>query len=292
MSKAAVHKGVRVPPPPSCRNKMDSGAPYSRVARGERMRPIGQTPAPHSKAGGSDSMAKQVVYLRRLAWIGIVGLVAVVALLAVILGLGVGAYNSGDMLTRTGEDTHAMRQMTMESNEAVSEWIKGLRAQFPPTQDVTTTRQILGIVENAHKISSRVEFLLTHVEPETVTGLVGHVGTIVGKVDAMLASVSEGEVARLQALVNHMQELVAGVTPDHVSALLGGVSETAQYVGQIAKEAEETHLVERTAALFEESKNTMTHLNGGQGLSLGWGAAPATMRIAGPEVSVGEGKRQ
>jgi hypothetical protein len=286
---------------------MDSGAPYSRVdvrARGgERLRPIGQTPSVKGGGGGGAAapgsmeyaMGKQVVYLRRLAWIGIIGLVAIIALLAVILGLGVGAYNSGDLLTRTGEDTHAMRKMTMESNEAVSSWIKGLWEQFPPTQDVTTTRQLLGIVENAHKITSRVEFLLTHVEPETITGLVGHMGTIVSKVDAMLARVSEEEVARFQSLVNHMQELVAGVTPAHVTTLMGGVSETAQYVGQMAKEAEDTHLVQRTADLFAESKNTMTHLNGGQGLSLGWGAVPvaaASMRIAGPEVSVKEGKQQ
>lgn len=264
----------------------------------DRLRPAGT----RSRGAGSkpkselEALTHVVTLLRRMAWFAFIGLIAVIVLLAVILGLGVGAYQSGDMMTKTSEATVSMHEETLQTKADVTGWINRLKAQFPPNQDVTTGRQILGIIENAHKITTKVEFLLGHMEPDTISDLVTHLSGIAGKVEDVASHVTDEQVVRFEALVDHMQELASGVTPAHITKLMSGVSETAEHVGHMSKEAEESHFVEHSAQLFAEATGTLHNINGGQQISLGFGniIAPQKrlMRIAAPDVLVKEGGRE
>lgn len=205
----------------------------------------------------------------RMAWMNFVGLVAVITLLAVILGLGVGAYKSGDMMSRMNESTSYMKDEMRDTKKSAATYLQRLKSLFPVNQDEVTTRQVLGIVENVHKITARAEQLLTQVEPETITAMVAHLGTIAERVDAMSARVDDTQIQRVLATVAHVQELVAGVTPEQVNAVIAGLSETAQHVGHLSKEAEETHAVGSAAGLFAELKGVMGQFNAGHRVSVG-----------------------
>lgn len=244
--------------------------PFQRVPQ-EEMRPIGGG-ASDGKPMTQEQLLAQILRSQKFAttWAGIT-LILVIGIGAALIVAGFAVQASGDMMTRTSEATVSMHDETIQTKQDVTKYIESLRSQFPIGQDVTTTRQVLGVVENVHKITSRAAALLKHVEPQTVTDISNHLETITNKVDLLFRQVSEEEMTRAKVLFDHMQELVAGVTPSHVTKLMDGVSETAKHVGVMSKEAEETHLVRHSAELFNQAQNAMGHLNGGQGLSLGWG---------------------
>jgi len=250
---------------------------------GQLLRPIGNDSDVDGKAKGVKMevlMAKLLRSQQFTTFYNLVTMILVIGFGVALVVAGFAIQPSGQMLTRTGEDTHAMRAMTTKTNDDVTGYINSVRSNFPKGQDITTIRQGLAVVENVKAITSKVSVLLEHVTPETITIMVNHVGTIVTKVDTMMAAVSDAEVVRFQALLKHMHELIAGVTPQHISALMDGVSETAQHVGHMSKEAEESHLVEHSAQLFAEAKGTLSHFNNGQGISLGWGMQRAVPVIA------------
>jgi len=258
--------------------------PYGRVRSGGSRVPIDDelVPMKHistktpSKPLSQEKLLAQLVRSQRFAtaW-AFVSMLLVIGIGSALIVAGFAVQASGDMMTKTSEATVSMHDETLQTKADVTNYIAQLKSNFPAGQDVETARQLLGIVENAHKISSGVSLLLENVQPETVTELSGHVGTIVSKVDMLFAQVSQEEMTRIKVLFDHMQELVAGVTPAHVTKLMDGVSETAKHVGEMSKEAEQSHLVQHGSQFLDQAKNTMEHLNGGQGLALGWGAAQA-----------------
>ena len=271
----------------SGRRDRSKNVPFQRVSREpqqEEMRNIG-----NNNSGGKpltqEQLLAQILRSQKFAttWVGIT-LVLVIGIGTALIVAGFAVQASGDMMTKTSAATVSMHDETMQTKKDVTKYIDSLRSQFPAGQDVTTARQLLGVVENVHKITSRTAALLEHVEPQTVTDISNHVKTISNKLDLLFQQVSEEEVTRAKVLFDHMQELVAGITPAHVTKLMDGVSETAKHVGVMSKEAEETHLVQHSSELFNQAQNAMEHLNGGQGLSLGWDlqAQPVPLQLPHP----------
>ena len=174
-------------------------------------------------------------------------------LIAMVVLLAAGAA-SGDMMKKTSESTIAMRHDTEKLQADIKAHIDTLMGHFPENQEELVIGQAFGIVENVHKISSRIEYLLNHMEPNTVPNVINSINTVLEKIQSILDNVDADQSAKFMATADHLQELVANVTPDQVQKLVDGVGETAQHVGHMSEQAEQQDFMSRVIALVEDAE--------------------------------------
>lgn len=209
------------------------------------------------------SEAQQLVHINTLLkWVArfaFVGVVAVITLLALILGLGVGAYKSSDMLTETGRATVGMHNETLEMRHNVEAKYRQFRKQFPDNQEAVTVNQVLETIENASKISARLKYLLQNVEPDTVGNLVTHVESITGMVD-------DATIAQVKGVLQHVSELLSSIKPETVEA----VQSMVQNIAHLSAEADQKHVLDASQSLFQQVSAVLQRFNSGGSVALGW----------------------
>ena len=174
-------------------------------------------------------------------------------LIAMVVLLAAGAA-SGDMMKKTSESTIAMRQDTEKLQADIKAHIAELMSHFPENQEQLVVGQAFGIVENAHKISSRVEYLLNHMEPDTVPNVINSINNVLEKVQSILGNVNADESAKFMATADHLQELVANITPQQIEKATNGIAETAEHVGVLTGQAQEQNLMSRVTKLVEDAE--------------------------------------
>ena len=170
---------------------------------------------------GTKSVIISPKYLRRLLWfcgIGLAAVLAIMGMLAGIMGGGVKTMSQMDSMKRGMDDMNG--QMT-KSSDAVSDFVIQLKGKFPSNQPEVTTRQILGIIENAHQIAARTQYLMNHVEPEDIGSLLKNVNKVLGAV-----SPQDLDTLKTQALqiIQHVDALVTQIDPTTISNALQMIS--------------------------------------------------------------------
>lgn len=200
-----------------------------------------------------------------LIWV----VLATVAMIAVMLCFGIlllGAVQSADLMTRTSEATVGMRTDTQQLMKNVENYLKDLRTDFPANQDAVTIRHVLGIIENAHTISST----LSRLQPEAVSGIVGHVSQVMDRVTQAINQVGTDQISRMMVMMDHVQELVAGVTPAQMNKLVDGAAEVAEHTGKLTEQADRLNLIQEARSLVEEMKLVANQAKSIHQVTLGW----------------------
>lgn len=200
-------------------------------------------------------------YIKRIATIAAVGLFVVTGLLIAVVVALYGAYQSSDMMTKTSESTVAMHTETQEMRTNVESWIHKFRKEFPSNQEVLTTQQILGTIENIHKISARGEYLLSNIEPESLPNVVKNLNGVLEKFQKMTNNVDKSQMDRIMATAFHLSELVAGISPTQINQFMGGISETAEHVGHMADQADADKFIDKATTLIAAFKKTTEKIN-------------------------------
>lgn len=77
-------------------------------------------------------------------------------------------------------------------------------SKFPSNQIELTTRQILSIIENMHKISARSKFLLEKMEPEYTVAMVGDLKTIVERIGNLLEKNTTDKLLEMVDQINRI----------------------------------------------------------------------------------------
>jgi hypothetical protein len=77
-------------------------------------------------------------------------------------------------------------------------------SKFPSNQIELTTRQILSIIENTHKISARSKFLLEKMEPEYTVAMVGDLKTIVERMSNLLEKNTTDKLLEMVDQINRI----------------------------------------------------------------------------------------
>lgn len=171
--------------------------------------------------------------------------VATVGLLIAIVVLLAAGYAGSDMMAKTSESTIAMRKNTEKLEHDIRGHIDNMLSKFPPNQEELALKQVFGIIENVHKITSRTEFLLNHLEPNTLPNLITSVDHLVSKVELMVQNVDPRETTKLMMMIGHVQELIASITPAQIQKVVNGVGETSEHLGHMSGQAEQAGLLNR-----------------------------------------------
>ena len=180
-------------------------------------------------------------------------------LIAILVLLAAGAAGS-DMMLKTSESTIAMRNQTEQLQIDVKSHIKDIMSHFPDDKEEVLVGQAFNIVENVHKISSRVEYLLNHMEPDTVPNVINSVNSVLEKVQAILGNVDANQSSKIMAAVDHVQELIANISPDQVQKIVDGVGETSEHVGHMTNQADENNLMSRVLKLVDDAESVVSNL--------------------------------
>lgn len=115
-------------------------------------------------------------------------------------------------------------------------------SKFPANQIELTTRQILSIIENTHKISARSKFLLEKMEPEYTVAMVGDLKTIVERIGNLLEKNTTDKLLQMVDQINRIPVKKVGES----LALLD--------IGKLNQLAESTRSIEDKLSKLHEIK--------------------------------------
>jgi len=108
-----------------------------------------------------------------------------------------------------------------KGEKAITKVVTHLKKKFPSNQPEVTTRQILGIIENVHKISARAEFLLNSVKP-------GSIGGIADRLQVMMGAISPQEIENiklhLMSIIARADTIVSSIPSDKITNLITTIS--------------------------------------------------------------------
>lgn len=190
--------------------------------------------------------AKQVIvpahYIRWIFYIVLAGFFVVMGLLIAMVVLLAGAYQSSGIMTKTGESTVGMRKDMLDLKEKAEKEFESLKKHFPVNQDVLTSKQILGIVENLHQITSRIDFILEHVDPKIANSMAAHINKI-----------------------------LSGITPQQIHAISESVVSMANNLNHMTGEADKNHLIANLNTLVNNVENIAKQVNTMHKITLDWG---------------------
>jgi hypothetical protein len=191
--------------------------------------------------------------LRRILYLAIAQTVIFSAVLIAMLVLMAGAYSQSALLTKTGDATVSMHESTQKMQKGVGEWVTKLRGHFPANQDVVVLQQALGTLENVHRSSARLSYLLSHVQPSTVPNIMFHADAVLQRVQAILSSMGPKATTRINALVDRAIELLGAIKQDDLHKLV----ETVQL---LSDEAKSKHLFTHLSTLAETAKGILDEI--------------------------------
>lgn len=98
-----------------------------------------------------------------------------------------------------------IQSMRSELSEINAKFVKPeIFSKFPSNQIELTTRQILSIIENTHKISARSKFLLEKMEPEYTVAMVGDLKTIVERIGNLLEKNTTDKLLEMVDQINRI----------------------------------------------------------------------------------------
>ena len=256
---------------------------------GARYRPV---PPPPSEKFHEAYIRKKAQCLSVAAWI----LVALgIALLVLIAIAGVGASNTVGTMEEMRSATGYMKQTMNDTQVAIENYARDLMADYPDNQDKIVMSQVMGTVQNVHRISSRVYDLLAMTGEQQMNALFIQMEQISENVNAKLASVSveqieavfatvdsvRGIVASVESsglianvntlissvppeeiteLIRKLSTVVGGLSAQDVSDLVHGVQDLVQHADRIAEEVESDELVGKVDNLVNAVNSILDHL--------------------------------
>ncbi|MDB9801281.1 hypothetical protein OAB94_02770 [Flavobacteriaceae bacterium] len=168
-----------------------------------------------------DPFMAKVAYLRKLFWNAIYSNIVVSGILACFIVLLAGGIMTTTTMNsmKTGMDD-MNGQMSLGS-KAATKFITGLKGKFPINQPEVTTRQLLGTVDNIHKITARAQFLLNHIKPETIATTVEHINMLMGAVSAEEVQSIKGHIVNI---IDKIDQIVTSIPPEKITDLLTTIS--------------------------------------------------------------------
>ena len=186
-------------------------------------------------------------------WAGLTFFVVMGLLIAVVVLLA-GMSQTGTMMTKTTESTVGMRADMKQAMDHGQAFLEELKAHFPPNQSEITVAQILGIVENIHKITGKA----STITPDQIGRIAEHVDSTLVSIKVMVDGFSSGEHTgtQLSATIGHIQELIANISPTMISDLATSINGLATHAGTLASEAEQGHVI----AKVEEALVTLKEI--------------------------------
>lgn len=148
--------------------------------------------------------------------IQMIGLAFVGAIMGMFIALLAGGLQTTVVMNSMKKGMDDMNGQLTQSVQAGTALVNHLKTKFPANQPEVTTRQILGVVENVHKISARAQLLVGSVEPdafgqtvkninkfmgavspEEIDAVKGHALSIVARVDALVAQIDGAKIDKL-----------------------------------------------------------------------------------------------
>lgn len=154
-------------------------------------------------------------------WAQYVGLAFVAAIMGMFIALLAGGLQTTVVMDHMKRGMDDMNSQMKMGADAAAKFVTSLKGKFPVNQPEVTTRQMLGIVENAHKISARVQYLLENVQPAAIGLTVQNINKILG---ALTPDDVETIKQKILSITAHIDADIASIPADKVAALITTIS--------------------------------------------------------------------
>ena len=161
---------------------------------------------------GSDGqvMTKYLRSIRNADWWRVFLSLVIIGMIAGIMGGGIPVYNNmNEMKQGLNYMKGVMEQATGYGTYAFS----SLKDKFPTNQIEVSTRQLIGAIENGHKISARSEYLLSHVHPESISKAFDLIGAVTPEDVVEIKT-------RVKSILKHTDDMLAAVPADKLVSFI------------------------------------------------------------------------
>jgi hypothetical protein len=190
--------------------------------------------------------SKTPVTKQRNSCLAIVGVVGIWTAAGVLIALLAGGGFQMASMSRGMTDMNGKMTKMVQPADGASAFVQDLKSRFPDDQAEITVRQALQTIENVHHITSRVKYLLSNVEPNQITELMGHVEHLAQKAETWTTHLTEEDIEQFKhqaiGLLEHVNNILGGVQPTQVDAAMQNLNRIAGQldVGKINELVENT----------------------------------------------------
>lgn len=154
---------------------------------------------------------------RWFSWAMLYNNIWITAIGAMFIALLAGGIMTTSTMNQMKSGMDNMNGQMNQGSEAAAKFIGDLKGHFPVDQPVVTTRKMLGIINDAKKISARASYLLNNVQPEAIGSTIAHVNTLMGAFTPADVVSAKEHVLNLVAKIDTM---VSAIPPEKITQLL------------------------------------------------------------------------
>lgn len=157
------------------------------------------------------------LWMRRIQNILLVIMSMTIASTVILIVFAAGGYGAQKNVVEMKSMMGTMTKSTGALDQ-LNETVSNLSTKFPKNQMEVTTKQILGMIQNAYLLTSRGKFLTDDVKPSDI-------GTILNKAAEFVSNISPTEIStNVDKIIKRVNAVITHVDPVAIDKILTAAS--------------------------------------------------------------------